>query len=76
MTISTLKTLLGCNKHKPLAPKLFAPPHIFRHRVKNVLPLHAQEIYLEAFNSAWDQYDEPDERRGNSSREETAQCVA
>jgi cation transport regulator len=44
--------------------------------VKNVLPLHAQEIYMEAFNSAWDQYDEPDERRGNSSREETAHRVA
>jgi len=44
--------------------------------VKNVLPNHAQEIYLEAFNSAWDQYDEPKERRGDSSREETAHRVA
>ena len=44
--------------------------------VKNVLPEHAQEIYLEAFNSAWDQYDEPEERRGDSSREETAHRVA
>lgn len=44
--------------------------------VKNVLPAHAQEIYLEAYNSAWDQYDEPEERRGNSSREETAHRVA
>ena len=44
--------------------------------VKNVLPEHAQEIYLEAFNSAWDHYDEPEERRGDSSREETAHRVA
>jgi cation transport regulator len=44
--------------------------------VKNVLPDHAQEIYMEAYNSAWDQYDEPEERRGDSSREETAHRVA
>lgn len=40
------------------------------------MPEHAQEIYLEAFNSAWEQYDEPEERRGTSSREETAHRVA
>lgn len=44
--------------------------------VINVLPKHAQEIYKEAYNSAWDQYDEPEERRGDSSREETAHRVA
>lgn len=44
--------------------------------VKNVLPSHAQEIYKEAFNSAWKQYDEPSERRGDDSREETAHQVA
>lgn len=44
--------------------------------VRNVLPSHAQEIYLEAYNSAWDQYDQPEERRGDSSREETAHRVA
>lgn len=44
--------------------------------VKNVLPDHAQEIYMEAYNSAWGQYDQPDERRGDSSREETAHRVA
>ena len=37
---------------------------------------HAQDIYKEAFNSAWDQYDEPEERRGDTSREETAHRVA
>jgi cation transport regulator len=45
-------------------------------KLSNVLPDHAQEIYVEAFNSAWVQYDEPEERRDNSSREETAFRVA
>ena len=44
--------------------------------VKNVLPEHAQDIYLEAYNSAWDQYNEPEERQGDRSREETAHRVA
>jgi cation transport regulator len=44
--------------------------------VKNNLPKHAQEIYLEAYNSAWDQYDEPLERRSGATREETAHKVA
>ena len=38
--------------------------------VRNVLPKHAQEIYLAAFNNAWDEYKDPDERRGDASREE------
>lgn len=44
-------------------------------RVKHNLPTHAQEIYLMAFNNAWDEYAEPQERRGNSTREETAHKV-
>ena len=32
--------------------------------VTNVLPKHAQEIYRAAFNNAWDEYKDPDERRG------------
>jgi cation transport regulator len=44
--------------------------------VRDNVPKHAQEIYKEAFNSAWDQYDEPGERRGGASREETAHKVA
>ena len=44
--------------------------------VKDNLPGHAQEIYKEAFNSAYDQYDEPSERRGDADREETAHKVA
>lgn len=44
--------------------------------VRDNLPKHAQEIYKEAFNSAWEQYDKPSERRGDASREETAHKVA
>lgn len=44
--------------------------------VRDNLPDHAQEIYQEAFNSAWDQYDKPEERRGGADREETAHKVA
>jgi cation transport regulator len=44
--------------------------------VKNNLPKHAQEIYLAAYNSAWDQYDKPKKRRDDASREETSHRVA
>ncbi len=44
--------------------------------VKDNLPEHAQEIYKEAFNNAWDQYSEPEERRGDASREEVSHRVA
>ena len=44
--------------------------------VKDNLPQHAQDIYREAFNSAWEQYKDPDKRRGDSSREETSHKIA
>lgn len=44
--------------------------------VKDNLPEHAQDIYREAFNNAWDQYKDPEERRGDAGREETAHKVA
>lgn len=44
--------------------------------VQHVLPVHAQEIYKEAFNSAWDQYKDKADRRDYASREETAHKVA
>jgi cation transport regulator len=44
--------------------------------VKDNLPKHAQEIYKEAFNSAWEQYADKEERRGDASREETSHRVA
>jgi cation transport regulator len=44
--------------------------------VRNSLPQHAQEIFKEAFNNAWDEYKDPDDRNGNVSQEETAFKVA
>jgi cation transport regulator len=44
--------------------------------VRDNVPKHAQEIYKEAFNSAWDEYADKDARRGDASREETAHKVA
>lgn len=44
--------------------------------VQNVLPAHAQTIYREAYNSAFDQYSSPDDRDGDDSREEVAHKVA
>lgn len=45
-------------------------------QVKNNLPQHAQEIYKESFNSAWDEYEDPEKRRGNADREEVSHRVA
>ncbi len=45
-------------------------------QVKDNLPQHAQEIYKEAFNSAYEEYKDPDDRKGDASREETAHKVA
>ena len=44
--------------------------------VRDHLPKHAQEIYKEAFNHAWEEYADPDKRRGDESREEVARKVA
>lgn len=44
--------------------------------VTNVLPDHAQDIFKEAFNSAWEEYKNPDDRRGSDSQENVARRVA
>ena len=44
--------------------------------VQDNLPKHAQEIYRAAYNSAWDEYKDPDERRDDASREEVSHRVA
>lgn len=44
--------------------------------VRDSLPQGAQTIYREAFNSAWEQYADPDKRRDDASQEETAHRVA
>lgn len=44
--------------------------------VRDNLPGHAQDIFKEAFNSAWDEYADPDKRHGDESREEVSFKVA
>jgi cation transport regulator len=44
--------------------------------VKNVLPDHAQDIYKEAFNSAYEEYAKPQDRHDGDGKEETAHKVA
>jgi cation transport regulator len=44
--------------------------------VKDNLPSHAQDIYREAFDSAWQEYQDPSKRRGRESLEEVAHKVA
>lgn len=43
-------------------------------RIKQNLPLHAQEIYLKAFNNAYEEYSNP--RKGSENLEKTAHKVA
>lgn len=45
-------------------------------RVREHLPTHAQSIYREAFNHAYDEYKDASNRRGHESREEVAHKVA
>ena len=44
--------------------------------VRDNLPEHAQTIYREAFNSAFEEYKSAKDRRAGASREETAHKVA
>ena len=44
--------------------------------VRDNLPGRAQDIYRKAFNSAWETYDDPKQRRGDTSQEQTAHRVA
>ena len=53
-------------------PSLAALPESIRHH----LPKHAQEIYLAAFNHAWETYRDPKDRRDDASREAVAHKVA
>ena len=47
------------------------PPSVREH-----LPEHAQEIFMSAFNNAWDEYKDASKRRDHESQEETAFKVA
>jgi cation transport regulator len=44
--------------------------------VRDNLPTHAQEILMNAFNNAWEEYKDPEKRTGDACREETANRVA
>ncbi len=44
--------------------------------VKGSLPKHALDIYIEAYNNAWEEYADPADRRGEDTREEVAHKVA
>ncbi|MGH2501018.1 MAG: ChaB family protein [Ktedonobacterales bacterium] len=44
--------------------------------VRHALPKHGQDIYRAAYNHAWDEYSDAQERRGDESREEAAHKVA
>lgn len=44
--------------------------------IRKNLPIHAQEIFLETFNNAWDEYKDPAKRRDSASREEVTFRVA
>lgn len=54
----------------------YASIHELPDSVQHVLPKHAQDIYKEAFNSAYDEYSQKQDRRGGESREEVAHMVA
>ena len=45
-------------------------------QVRDNLPKHAQVIYKEAFNSAWEEYADPQKRRSDESHEEVSHKVA
>jgi cation transport regulator len=45
-------------------------------RVRYNLPKDAQKIFLEAFNSTWEQYKDPKKRRGSNSGDEVANKIA
>jgi cation transport regulator len=44
--------------------------------LRELLPQHAQEIFLKAFNSAWEEYQEQSNRSESISQEEMAFRVA
>ncbi|HEY0198998.1 MAG TPA: putative cation transport regulator ChaB [Rhodanobacter sp.] len=50
--------------------------HELPESVRGHIPVHAQEIYKEAFNHAWDEYADENDRRGDESREVAAHKVA
>jgi len=52
-------------------PKRKVPPAL-----RNKLPKRAQEIWVKAFNNAFEQYKDPKKRRGKQSLDEVASKTA
>lgn len=46
------------------------------YRVRSVLPIHGQVIYKKAFNNAYQEYANPNNRRDDADREAVAHKVA
>ncbi|MBI2832730.1 MAG: ChaB family protein [Chloroflexi bacterium] len=44
--------------------------------IRRNVPEHAQVIYEKAYNNAWEEYRNPEDRRGNATQEEVAREVA
>ena len=44
--------------------------------VRDNLPKHAQEVYMAAYNSAWEEYKNAEDRKEGTSREEVSHKVA
>jgi cation transport regulator len=44
--------------------------------IRNVLPAHAQHIFLAAYNNSFEEYQDPAKRRGSAGAEEVARKVA
>ena len=44
--------------------------------VRDNPPKHAQEIYQAAYNNAWEEYKDEEDRQDDKSREETAHSIA
>src|SRR5512134_2007895 len=65
-----------CERGRRSRPMPYRTDEELPDSVKNNLPAHAQDIYREAFNSAWEEYEDASKRRGNESREEVAHKVA
>ncbi|MFP4054614.1 MAG: ChaB family protein [Phycisphaerae bacterium] len=47
-----------------------------RESLRDKLPKHAQDIYVEAYNNAYERFEDPSKIRGKDSQEEAAHKVA
>jgi len=45
-------------------------------KIRNLLPEHAQKIYVKSYNNAIEEYKNPKKRRGGDKTKETAEIIA